>query len=129
MNTSDHEIYKTEVENRWGHTCAHQEYQKKTAGYTKENWQTAAEGLHAVVARFAQCKRDAIAADSAHVQTLVKELQDYITENYYTCTNEILSCLGQMYVGEQGFRESMDQHYPGTAEFVSQAIKIYLNGE
>ena len=35
-------------------------------------------------------------ADPA-VQAQVKKLQDFITENYYTCTKPILYRLGQMY--------------------------------
>lgn len=35
-------------------------------------------------------------ADPA-VQAQVKKLQDFITENYYTCTKPILYQLGQMY--------------------------------
>ena len=59
---------------------------------------------------------------------LVKELQDYITENYYTCTNEILAGLGQMYVADERFKANIDKNGDGTAEFVSKAIENYING-
>ena len=64
---------------------------------------------------------------SPEAQALVKELQNYITENYYTCTNEILAGLGQMYGADERFKTNIDKHSPGTAEFISQAIKIYCN--
>ena len=38
--------------------------------------------------------------DSDTAQRLVKKLQDYITEHFYHCTDEILAGLGQMYVGD-----------------------------
>ena len=60
------------------------------------------------------------------VQTLVKELQDFITENMYTCTDEILSGLGKMYGGGGDFTNSIDSYGgEGTAVFASEAIRIY----
>jgi hypothetical protein len=63
--------------------------------------------------------------DSTEVQVLVKALQTHITENYYLCTNEILSGLGQMYVGDERFKNNIDKHADGTAEFVCEAIEAY----
>ena len=53
-------------------------------------------------------------------------LQNYITETFYTCTDEILFSLGQMYAGGGEFTENIDQvGGTGTAEFVADAIRIY----
>lgn len=46
-------------------------------------------------------------------------------ENYYTCTNEILAYLGQMYVVDERFKKNLDKHSDGTAEFICEAIKVY----
>jgi len=62
---------------------------------------------------------------SDEAQDLVKALQTHITENYYNCTNEILAGLGQMYVADERFRNNIDKHADGTAQFISDAIKIY----
>ena len=53
------------------------------------------------------------------------EHQRYITENYYRCTIEILSGLGQMYVADERFRNNIDRHGDGTAAFVSEAIAAF----
>ena len=51
------------------------------------------------------------------------KLKAYISENYYTCTDEILFGLGQMYVSDPRFKENIDAAGgEGTAEFVSKAI-------
>ena len=63
--------------------------------------------------------------NSSDAQALVKKLQDYITENYYTCTDEILAGLGQMYVADERFKSNIDKYADGTAEYVSKAIAIY----
>ena len=69
--------------------------------------------------------KDGNTADSEEAQTLVRELQNYITENYYTCTGEILAGLGQKYVADERFKNNIDKHAIGTATFVSAAIATY----
>ena len=119
--------YDIEVKERWGETEAYNEYAEKTASYTKDKWQQVNDGLNAVLAKFAECMNNGHTADSPEAQTLVKELQNHITENYYTCTNEILISLGRMYVADERFKNNIDKHTTGTAEFISQAIKTYCN--
>ncbi len=58
----------------------------------------------------------------AEAQALVNKLQDYITMHYYTCTNEILTGLGEMYVADERFKTNIDKHADGTAEYISKAI-------
>ena len=116
--------YDIEVKERWSDTDAYKEHKEKTANYTEEKWQAVNDGLNRVFAKFAECKKNGYTADSVEAQVLVKELQDYITKNYYTCTNQILAGLGQMYVADERFKENIDKHSVGTAEFVRNAIEI-----
>ncbi|MGN0365476.1 MAG: TipAS antibiotic-recognition domain-containing protein [Suilimivivens sp.] len=56
------------------------------------------------------------------------EVQSFITENYYTCTKEILSGLSQMYVDDERFKHNIDQvGGEGTAEFVRQAASVFCS--
>ena len=50
-----------------------------------------------------------------------------ITDNYYTCTNEILAGLGLMYIADERFKNNIDSHSLGAAEFISEAIKVYCS--
>lgn len=119
--------YDKEVKQRFGNTDAYKEHAEKTANYTAEKWEEVNDGLMTVFAKFAECMQNGNTADSVEAQSLVKELQDYITENYYTCTNEILSGLGQMYVADERFKNNIDKHGTGTAEFIGEAIKVYCS--
>ena len=114
-----------EVQERFGNTDAYKEHQEKTADYSKDKWQEVNDGLMEIFAKFAECKQNGNTADSDEAQALVKELQDYITENYYTCTNEILAGLGQMYVADERFKANINKSGDGTADFASKAIEIY----
>lgn len=118
--------YDLEVKQRFGETTAYKEYEQKTANYTQDQWQDVNDGLMTILAKFAECMKDGNTADSDEAQALVKELHNYITVNYYTCTNEILSGLGQMYVADERFKNNIDKYSPGTAVFIGQAIKFYV---
>ena len=120
MNT-----YDSEVKQRWGETAAYKEHAEKTANYTLDQWQGVSDGLMAVFAKFSQCRSNGHTAHSPEAQALVKELQNYITEHLYTCTNQILAGLGQMYVADDRFQANIDQNGTGTAEFVATAIENY----
>ena len=108
----------------WGDTDAYAESKQKTSGYSAEKWNEVNAGLNAVLAEFASIKETEF-PESESVQLLVKKLQNYITDNFYTCTNEILAGLGQMYVADERFRANIDKNGAGTAEFISEAIGIY----
>ena len=117
--------YEDEAKQRWGGTDAYKESQEKTAGYSKDKWNDVLTGLNGVFAEFAECRNSGESADSETAQRLVKKLQDYITANFYHCTDDILAGLGQMYVCDERFKNNIDKNGEGTAEFVSKAIKIY----
>lgn len=129
FDNSDYETarnrYEAEAKRRWGETAAYKEHAEKTASYSKEKWKAVTDGLMTVLAKFAECMKDGHAPDSDEAQELVKELQNYITENYYTCTDEILAGLGQMYVADERFKNNIDKHTPGTAAFTSESIATY----
>ena len=117
--------YEAEASKCYGNTDAYKEYKNKTANYSKDEWQEVNDGLISLFVKFADCNKRGVNADTAEVQAFVKELQAYITENYYTCTNQILAGLGQMYVADERFKTNIDKNGDGTAAFVSRAIAIY----
>ena len=121
--------YETEVHSRWGATAAYREHEQKTKNYTKEKWAEANDGMMAIFAEFATCKESGVSADSAEAQALVAKLQAHITANYYTCTDEILSGLGKMYVADERFKKNIDKYGEETAEFVAEGIRIYVENK
>ena len=116
--------YETEARERWGNTDAFREHEQKTKNYTKEKWAEANDGLMAIFAEFASCKGSGASADSDEAQVLAARLQAHITDNYYTCTDDILAGLGQMYVADERFKKNIDKYGEGTAEFAAEAINV-----
>ncbi len=125
FDNTELENYKDEVKERWGATDAYKQYSEKTKDYSAEKQNNLAEGMDAVMKEFSLCMKADNTPDSAEAQSLVKALQKHITENYYTCTNEILYGLGQMYVADDRFRSNIDRHGEGTAEFIGKAIEVF----
>ena len=118
--------FQTETRERWGNTAAYREHEQKTKNYTKEKWTEANDGLMAIFAEFAEHKSNGFATNSPEVQSLVVKLRGYITQNYYTCTDEILAGLGKMYVADERFKKNIDKYGEGTAEFAAEGIRIYV---
>ena len=114
-----------EVKTRWSETQAYAEFSKKTKDYSKERFADINTGLEYIFRDFAKLLQSGAEPDSPEAQALVKKLQGYITEHYYTCTDEILAGLGQMYVADERFKHNIDKYAAGTAEFVSEVIKMY----
>ena len=127
FNNNEFENYKAEVKEKWGATSAYNEYQEKTENYSKEKWNSIADGMEHIIAEFSLCAKKAKKPDSTEAQALVKKLQEHITENYYLCTNEILAGLGEMYIADERFKNNIDKHTSGTAEFICKAIEVYCN--
>lgn len=112
--------YAEEVKQRWGNTDAYKESESRNTDFSKS-----AALLDAVFEEFAELNRSSILPDDEAAKVQVERLQQCITDNFYTCTNEILAGLGQMYVADKRFKTNIDKHSEGTAEFVSACIKSY----
>ena len=124
FDTKKIDEYAAQAKASWGNTPAYKEFEEKSKGRTKEQDRDISLGLMEIFAEFGAIRATDPASEEA--QALVKKLQDYITDNFYTCSNEILNGLGKMYSGGGEFTKNIDNYGgEGTAEFAHQAIDIY----
>lgn len=118
------ESYKAEARKSWGSTDAFREYEQKTQDDKEENWNIMNLKFMENFAEFGRLKDKDPASEL--VMRQVERLQQFITDHYYTCTDEILASLGDMYVSDDRMKESLDRAGgEGTAQFASKAIHIY----
>ncbi len=115
--------YAEEARERWGGTPAYEESRKKMQSCGKEDYDRLAADMGSVFAEFARLRGSDPAAPEA--QATVQKLQALITGRCYTCTDEILAGLGEMYVADERFTKNIDLAGGGTAAFASEAIRIY----
>lgn len=126
FDNSEIEQYKAEAKAKWGGTEAYQEYeQKQKSGHDFSETASQLMNLFSEIGALRQ-----LPPDDKAVQEKIGILQNFITSNYYTCTDEILRSLGQMYVSDERFKHNIDKAGgEGTAEFVNQAIAFYCSNE
>lgn len=118
--------YSRRAKELYGNTTEYKEMQEKTKNRTEEDDRILADRFMLFFKEAGEIKDTDPASPEA--QDIVKRIQEYITENLYTCSNKILSGLGKMYSGEGEFTKNIDEYGgEGTAEFVDKAIQIYCD--
>ena len=110
--------FLNEVIQKWGDTDAFKEFAQKALKGDMS------EFLVPVFKSFGEIKDTD--PKSTEAKSAVELLQKTITENFYTCTPEILKGLGEMYTADPRFAEYIDKvGGPGTSAFVSKAISYF----
>jgi len=116
--------YAAQAKALYGKTDAYKEFEKKSAGRSKEAETALGDSLMALFVRLGGMKD--MDPGCAEVQAWVKELQTFITRNYYNCTAQILRGLAESYAGGGSMNENIDNAGgAGTGAFVRDAIRIY----
>ncbi len=124
FDRSKFDEYAKQAKEQWENTPEYKEFTEKSKNKTDEENKLLADRFMLLFKEAGEM-RDTDPA-SPEAQNLVKRIQDYITENMYTCSNKILSGLGKMYSGGGDFTKNTDAcGGEGTAEFVSKAIQVY----
>ena len=125
MKKDRFDVYSEKAKAQWGDTPAWKEYEEKSEGRTAQRQRQLSDGLMEIFVRMGKVRP--LGAGSSEAQALVKELQDYITAHYYTCTPQILRGLGQMYAAGGEFTENIDKAAgSGTAVFARDAIEVFV---
>ncbi len=127
FDSQKQEEYSKQAKASWGQTDAYREFEEKSRLRSHAAEASLSKGLMQIFAEMGEIRHTAPESDTA--QALVKKLQSYISKNYYTCTNQILMGLGQMYAAGGEFRQNIDAAGgDGTAEFANAAIEVYCGG-
>ena len=108
--------YFEEAKERWGDTAAWREFEKRSGSANG-----AADGLMKLFARLGELKD--LPPESDGAQTAIADIQRYITDHFYECSDEILAGLGEMYASDERFKKNIDTAGgDGTAQFARSAI-------
>lgn len=116
--------YQAQAETLYGKSEVWQEYQQKIKRRSREQSQAVNGKVMDFFVELGKLRH--LSPESPEVQTWVRKLQDFFTENFYTCTPQILKGLGEMYAGGGSMTENIDAAGgKGTGEFAKKAIDIY----
>ncbi|MBM7168403.1 MerR family transcriptional regulator [Streptomyces sp. G44] len=119
----DPDQYAEEAERRWGGTEAYREARRRSASYTKDDWKRINGELDAIHARMAELLAQGVAADSDAAMDGAEEHRRFISRHHYTCSHELHTCLGEMYVTDERFTAFYEAVRPGLAVFTRDAIR------
>ena len=114
--------YTNEVKERWGDTPEYRDYESRKT--SPEQQKILADRMMDIFAEFGDVREDP--PESEIPQSLAKKLQDFISEHFYRCSDEVFASLGKMYVADERFKNNIDSRTgEGTAEYVSKVIAAY----
>lgn len=126
FTTTEMEQNRREAKERWGHTAAWEEYARREKAASPDRQQEAGAQLMALLAETGALRP--LSPEDAEVQAKVAALQQHVTRHFYTCTDEILAGLGQMYAADEHFAKNIDAAGgEGCAAFAAQAIASYCS--
>ncbi|MEN8654945.1 MerR family transcriptional regulator [Streptomyces sp. 21So2-11] len=118
----DPEAYAQEVEERWGGSDAYRESRRRSASYTKEDWQRIQAEADAINRRFVALMESGAEPESPAAMDVAEAHRGWISANHYTCSYEIHVGLAEMYVADERFTRNIDRIKPGLAAFQREAM-------
>ena len=117
--------YSAQAKALYGKTDAYKEFQQKSAKRNAQQEKDLGAQVMDFFARLGKMRPCDPACEDA--QAWAKELQDFFTTNYYTCTPQILGSLAQSYAGGGSMTENIDKvGGTGTGAFAKEVIDIYI---
>lgn len=111
-----------QAEQMWGNTDEYKEFKEKKLN--NQQLLNSGDGLMQIFKDIGKLKD--LNPEAKEVQDKIQELKTFITNHYYTCTNETLKVLGEMYITD-AFKANIDRAGgEGTAQYTHEAINAYL---
>jgi MerR family transcriptional regulator, thiopeptide resistance regulator len=114
---------QAEAEQRWGDTDAYGTSRRRTADYTKGDWEDLKVESEAIMDRIAGVYRSGARADSEPAMRAVEAHRRQISERFYDCSHQMQVHLGEMYVTDPRFTATYEAIEEGLAVWVRDAIR------
>ena len=124
FDTSKMDEYAAQAKASWGETPEWKEYERKSVGHSKEEMNAMGEELLALFEPFGRMVADGVDPASPEATAQARLVQSYITEHFYTCSDEVFLGLGRMYGSGGDFTRTINATAgDGAAEFAMHAIE------
>ncbi|MCW6676938.1 MerR family transcriptional regulator [Aerococcaceae bacterium NML130460] len=120
----DHRRYRTEAVDKYGEKVVRAAEVKQNG-----NEQVLTDAMNAVFIALAENHQKAIALESDSTQEQVGTLFHLMREYVFDCSLEVFGKIGLGYAADNRFRENIDQFGVGTAQYVCDAIQVYVQAQ
>jgi hypothetical protein len=111
-----------EVEQRWGDTDAYRESQRRTAGYTKDDWVRLKNESDEGLRKFRDLMQSGADASSDQAMDLAEAHRAFLNRWFYDCGYDMHRGLAEMYTSDERFAATFDTVALGLAQYVHDAI-------
>ncbi len=118
--------YHEEVVHRWKNTQAYKEFEEKQSKRNNE-FPDIDKKAREIFGEIAKCMESPPSCKK--VQHLISLWQNYITENYYNCTNEMLQYLALLYVEDARFKTYINSIGDDLAQYINEAMNFYCESK
>lgn len=136
-NMKDEELYDSftkeemnelaeEARQRWGHTAAYKESEKKMRSMTKEQ-------MNAIKKEADGILKMAVSVIDKDVRS--EEVQEVIAlhykhlSNFYTPNPEMYRGLAEMYITDPRFKKHFEEYHPSLPQFMHDAMLVFVEGK
>ncbi|HFC29840.1 MAG TPA: MerR family transcriptional regulator [Oceanospirillales bacterium] len=115
--------YAKEAKQKWGHTDSYKQAQHKASKYSKQDIENINRQQDELYQQLAELMH--LPVDDEQVQMKIHQARMFISKYWYECSLQRFAGLGQMYGADQRFRDNIDKHGKGLAQYLSDGIAIY----
>ncbi len=119
----DPDEHAAEAEERWGGTDAYRESQRRTARYTKADWERIKAQGQAAIEQVVTAMNAGKPADSEEAMAGAEAHRRQIHDAFYECSYEMHVGLAEMYIADARFTATYEKIAPGLAQYLHDAIK------
>jgi MerR family transcriptional regulator, thiopeptide resistance regulator len=115
--------HAAEVDERWGDTDPYRESARRTARYTKADWQRIKARGKAAIDQVVAALQAGKPADSPEAMDGAEAHRRQINDAFYDCSYAMHVGLAEMYLADPRFTATYEKIAPGLAQYLHDAIK------
>lgn len=110
-----------EAKEKWGGSEAYAESARRTSKYKKEDWAKIRADGDGIFQELTRLLNEHRPPTSTEAMELAECHRKHIERWLYQCPPAMHAGLGELYVSDERFRESLDRYGPGLAEYARAA--------
>ena len=114
--------YEEEVQERWGETDAYRESSRRTAKYTKADWERFKAESEQIGTDTARLMDAGVPASDPRAMDLAEQARMQIDTWFYPCSHEMHVNLAAMYLADPRFTATYEKIHEGMAQYWHDAI-------
>ena len=115
--------YEDEARDRWGHTDAYKESQRRARQYTADDWRAIKAEMKAVITDAALALRTNCDPESPEAMDIAERARLNIDRWFYPCSPEMHSRLADLYEADERFAANYERQEKGLTAYFATAIR------